>query len=218
MRQFRLTAFISSLFFIAMLTTTTHGQVPKAAGAAALSLQANQTLQNLQMAYFAERNASALYVQYASKADAEGYGQLASMFRAIARGEEIHAGNCAALIREMGETPEAPDEPLIVLSTAENLAAADATQSYENDEMYPQFIKQAREDKNDPAAQVFSKNMAAEPLHHALFQQALKDLNGYKGKNVDFYICPNCGYVVRTLNAPACAICPTANAQFEHVR
>ena len=40
------------------------------------------TLDNLQAAYNGESNASAKYAAFAKKADEEGYGQVASLFRA----------------------------------------------------------------------------------------------------------------------------------------
>ena len=77
------------------------------------------TSSNLQTAFYAESSASALYGQFAAKADSEGYGQLASLISAIARGEDIHSLNCVGLIKEMGATPTAQEEPVLVLTTAE---------------------------------------------------------------------------------------------------
>lgn len=220
-----LITFGCAMSLIATLAATVLGQETKPRGAqpvvgtaAAHSPQQRPTLENLQTAFFAESNASAYYVQYAKKADAEGYGQLASMFRAIARGEEIHAANCAALIKQMGQTPKVIDEPLIVLSTAENLDAADATQIYEKDVMYPEYIKQARRENNKTAAEVFRRNMAAEPAHHALIEQARKDIDGYKGEHITFLVCSTCGYAVRAMNAPVCPLCSTAKERFEQVK
>lgn len=44
------------------------------------------TLDNLLAAYNGESNANAKYLAFAKKADEEGYGQAASLFRAAARG------------------------------------------------------------------------------------------------------------------------------------
>jgi rubrerythrin len=178
----------------------------------------NQTLDNLQTVYFAESNASVLYSGYAAKADEEGYGQLASIFRALSRGEAIHAGNCAVLIRQMDTTSQPNVEPLVVLSAAENLAEADATQIYENDTMYPEYIAQARRNENKSAVDIFSRNMAAEGSHHALLQQALKHIVRDGGEHTTYLVCPSCGYVVRTLADLACPVCSTSKAKFEQVR
>ena len=46
-----------------------------------------KTLANLMEAYNGESNANAKYLEYAKKADAEGYGKVASLFRAAATAE-----------------------------------------------------------------------------------------------------------------------------------
>lgn len=223
MFRFNLTMLSGTVSLVALLTTTAFSQGTKLGGAQsgggtpASSSHQSSTLKNLQTAFYAESDASALYSQYAKKADEEGYAQLGSVFRAIARGEQIHAANCAALIRQMGETPKTIDEPLIVLSTVENLAGADATQLYENDVMYPEFIKQARSEKNDAAAKVFSHNLAAEPAHHALLQQARKHMEQYKGEHVKYLVCASCGYAALSLESAACPTCSMPKEQFEQV-
>jgi rubrerythrin len=42
----------------------------------------------------------------------EGYGEVASLFRAAARAEKIHATNYAAVIEELGALPQAQIEAL----------------------------------------------------------------------------------------------------------
>ena len=66
-----------------------------------------KTLQNLQAAYNGESNAHARYLAFAEQADREGYPQVAVLFRAAARAEEIHLTNHAAVIRQLGATPKA---------------------------------------------------------------------------------------------------------------
>lgn len=63
----------------------------------------NETaVSNLLAAYESELNAHARYKAYAVKAEAEGMLGAASLFRAAARAEQIHAGNHARVIRHMG--------------------------------------------------------------------------------------------------------------------
>ena len=61
--------------------------------AAVAAAPRRSTLDNLQAAFNGESNANARYLAFAKKADEEGYGQVASLFRAAARAEEIHAAN-----------------------------------------------------------------------------------------------------------------------------
>ncbi len=59
-----------------------------------------KTLDNLMTAYNGESNAEAKYLEYAKKADSEGYGKAASLFRA-ASAEKIHTTNHAQVILRM---------------------------------------------------------------------------------------------------------------------
>jgi rubrerythrin len=65
------------------------------------------TLENLQAAYNGESNAHSRYLAFAKQASLEGYGEVASLFRAAARAEEIHASNHAAVLRMLGAVPQA---------------------------------------------------------------------------------------------------------------
>src|ERR1035441_9669706 len=90
-------------------------------GSAASVTTSATTLDNLQTAFNGESNANARYLTFAKKADEEGYGEAASLFRAAAKAEEIHASNHAAVIRQMEATPVAHIEETIAKSTRENL-------------------------------------------------------------------------------------------------
>jgi rubrerythrin len=65
------------------------------------------TLENLQAAFNGESNARAKYLAFAAKADEEGYAPVASLFRAAAAAEAIHAESHARVIKKMGATPVA---------------------------------------------------------------------------------------------------------------
>src|SRR5450756_995798 len=91
---------------------------------------ATTTLDNLQAGFNGESNAHSRYLAFAEKADQEGYGEVASLFRAAAKAEEVHAANHAAVIKKMGGTAQAKIETPVVKSTKENLdALAERTQS-----------------------------------------------------------------------------------------
>ncbi len=84
----------------------------------------NLTLQNLETAFNGESNAHARYLAFAEKADKESYFQIASLFRAAARAEEIHASNHEVQIKKLGGTAQAKIESPVVKSTKENLEVA----------------------------------------------------------------------------------------------
>ena len=91
----------------------------------------SKVLDNLQTAFNGESNAHARYLEFAGKADQEGFGSVASLFRAAARAEQIHADNHAVVIRKLGSTPQATIEKAVVKSTDENLQVAIQGETYE---------------------------------------------------------------------------------------
>jgi rubrerythrin len=176
------------------------------------------TLANLQTAFNGESNAHARYLAFAKKADVEGYGEVASLFRAAARAEEIHANNHAVVIKKLGGKPEAKIETPDVKTTKENLEAAIKGETYERDTMYPQFLKQAREVRNTDAIQTFNYAKTAEAEHAKLYTTALNNLAKSKGtKAKNFYICGVCGYTVEKVDFAKCPSCFSPKEKYETV-
>lgn len=187
--------------------------LPQAA-ISAEELVAGTTLENMQAAFNGESNAHARYAAFAEKADAEGYGAVASLFRAASRAEAIHAGNHAEVIKKLGGKPTATIEKPEVKTTAENLAAAIAGETYERDTMYPVFLKRARADGEKKAMRSLNFAKKAEAEHAALYQSALDDLEGWKIASRTFYVCPTCGKTVTTLDFAKCGVCYTKKEEF----
>lgn len=179
---------------------------------------ATTTLQNMQAAFNGESNAHARYLAFAKHADGEGYGQVASLFRAAARAEEIHAANHAVVIKELGSAPEANVVAPEVKSTRENLEVAIKGETYERDTMYPDFLKQARADRNKSAVKSLNLAKTAEAEHAKLYAAALADLDNLKGsKSVEFSVCPTCGFTTRDPSFSKCPSCFTPKEKFEKV-
>ncbi len=184
----------------------------------ATGASAATTLENMQAAFNGESNAHARYVAFAVQADKEGYGEVASLFRAAARAEEIHAANHAAVIKEMGATPNAKIDAPEVKSTRDNLEAAIKGETYEKDTMYPAFLKQARTDREKAAIKSLNFAQAAEIEHARLYSAALSGLEKLKNtKAITFYVCPKCGFTARDLSFAKCPSCFTPKEQFEKV-
>lgn len=176
------------------------------------------TLQNLQTAFNGESNARARYLAFAEKADKEGYGSVAGLFRAAARAEQVHAANHAKVIEQLGGDPNAKIETPDVKSTRENLEAAIKGETYERDVMYPEFLKQARAEYNGKASRTFNLAKDAEAEHAKLYTQALANLDQSKGvQNAGFYVCPVCGFTTPALNFTNCPSCFTAKEKFEKI-
>lgn len=176
--------------------------------------KASKTLDNLQTAFNGESNAKARYLAFAQKAESEGYGKVASLFRAAARAEDIHANNHAEVIRKLGAAPLADVKTPEVNSTADNLQAAIKGESYERDTMYPDFLKQARDDGNKDAVRTFNLAKEAEAEHAKLYTEASSNLAAWKTAVQPFYVCPSCGYTTGTLNFAKCPVDFTPKEKF----
>ena len=176
------------------------------------------TLENMQAAYNGESNAHSRYLAFAKQADVEGYGEVASLFRAAARAEEIHASNHAAVIRRLGAVPQARLEAPDVKPTRDNLQAAIKGECYERDTMYPDFLKQARTEGNRDAVRSLNLAKTAEAEHAKLYTQALQNLDSLKGsQSKGFFVCPICGYTSSDINFVSCPSCFTPKERFERV-
>ena len=179
---------------------------------------ATTTVQNMQAAYNGESNAHSRYLAFAKQADTEGYGEVASLFRAAARAEEIHAGNHAAVIKELGAVPQANLESPTVKTTRDNLEAAIKGETYERDTMYPDFLKQARTDRNKSAVKSLNFAKTAEAEHAKLYAAALADLDHLKGTQSNaLFVCPICGFTTPELNFTKCPSCFTPKEKYEQV-
>jgi rubrerythrin len=174
------------------------------------------TLKNLQAAFNGESNANAKYTAFAKKADEEGYHHAASLFRAAARAEQIHAANHAAVITTLGGKPEAKIELPEIKTTAENLKAAIAGEEYEANEMYPEFIKEAEAQKNVAALRTFTFAIEAEKEHALMYKDALANLEDMKTKTA-YYVCAVCGYTVDKMDFDRCPVCRHPKEKFEVV-
>lgn len=175
--------------------------------ASAATTTPSKTLDNLQAAFNGESNAHARYLEFAKKADAEGYGPVASLFRAAARAEEIHASNHAVVIKKLGGTPGAKIETAVVKSTKENLESAIKGETYEKDTMYPDFLKEARSVANKDAVQTFNYAKTAETEHAKLYANALNNLDKMKGKGEAYYVCTVCGFTTTKVAFTKCPSC-----------
>src|SRR5512137_518463 len=91
----------------------------------------SKTEDALQEAFAGESQANRKYLAFAAKADAEGFKQVAKLFRAAAEAETIHAHNH---LRELKG----------IRSTKENLEEAIGGETHEFKSMYPAMIDEAK--------------------------------------------------------------------------
>jgi rubrerythrin len=162
------------------------------------------TSTNLKEAFAGESQASQKYLAFAKKADKEGLANIAKLFRTAAEAERIHAEGHFAALEGVG-------------STAENLGAAIAGETYEFTKMYPPMLKQA-EAEGHKAKRMFGYAGKAEAVHAKLYQMALDAAK--QGKDLaesKIYLCPFCGDIEFGAPPEVCPICGAKAASFVQV-
>ncbi len=174
------------------------------------------TLDNLQAAFEGESNAAAKYTVYAKKADEEGYAGAASLFRAAAHAERVHAANHAAVIKAQGATPQAIIPAPEVRTTLENLKDALAGETHEFQVMYPEFLVKARGDRDKGAIRTFAFAKAAEESHARFYQAAIDALEEWREPR-EFYVCRVCGETVTMLDFEKCPVCKEPISEFDKI-
>ena len=98
-----------------------------------MALKDSKTEQNLKDAFAGESQANRRYLYFASKADVEGYNDVASVFRSTAEGETGHAHGHLEYLEETGD----PATGMPIGSTSDNLKASVAGETHEYTDMYP---------------------------------------------------------------------------------
>lgn len=162
----------------------------------------SKTGQNLQNAFAGESQANRRYLAFAQKAEAEGFNQVAKLFRAAAEAETVHAHNHLRALDG-------------IKSTKDNLLAAISGENYEYQKMYPQMIADATDEAAKNALRSFTLANEVEKVHAALYRKALENL----GKNTaaDYYVCQVCGYTAEGEAPDDCPVCKAKKGAFRRV-
>ncbi len=164
----------------------------------------NDTTNNLKEAFAGESQASQKYLAFAKKAEKDGFRNIATLFRTAAEAERIHAAGHLGALAGVG-------------STAENLRAAVAGETYEYTQMYPPMLQQA-ESENHPAKRMFGYAVKAEAVHARLYQMALEAVQQGKDLPQDkIYLCPVCGNIEFGAPPESCPVCKAKGSSFIQV-
>jgi rubrerythrin len=162
------------------------------------------TQDNLGDAFAGESQANQKYRSFAEKAERDGLPNIARLFRTTAEAERIHAAGHLKAMEGIG-------------STAENLAAAIAGETYEYTEMYPPMLAQA-EAEGHGAKRMFGYAVQAEQVHATLYKLALEAAKrGEDLTETSFHLCPVCGHIEFGGPPESCPICGTKAAKFVQI-
>lgn len=159
-----------------------------------------ETINNLKEAFAGESQAFQKYTAFAQKAERDGFSNIARLFRLTAQAEQIHAAGHFNALDGVG-------------STAENLQAAIDGETDEFENMYPPMVEQA-EAEGHKAKRMFKYAVEAEAVHAKLYAQALEAAKDGKDLDVDFFLCPICGYIEFGQAPDNCPICGAKGSKF----
>ncbi|MBF0425209.1 MAG: rubrerythrin family protein [Magnetococcales bacterium] len=164
-----------------------------------------KTKDNLKTAFAGESQANRKYLAFAKKAEQEGFPVIASLFRAVAEAETIHAHTH---LRNLGG----------VADTLTNLREAMAGEDYEVTEMYPGMVATAEEEGEKRAAQGMRHAMEVEKIHSDLYRHAIAALES--GRDLDheaLHICDVCGHTVFGEPPKKCPVCGAKHTAYRKV-
>lgn len=164
-----------------------------------------KTEDDLKAAFAGESQANRRYLAFAKKADKDGLTQVAKLFRAVAAAETVHAHSHFRAMNGVG-------------STTENLQTAIAGENYEWTSMYPEFIQDAEAESVKRALASFRFAFEVEKVHEQLYRKALTALESQNPmEEVDYYVCPVCGYTHEGPMDGLCPVCKTPANKYERI-
>jgi rubrerythrin len=187
------------------------------AGHQSIAAGANTTIENLLLAFRGESTASAKYAAFARQARVEGLTQIATMFEATSKAEQIHAANHQTVLEKMGQKVEPYKPEYNIKTTKENLEDAIKGETYEMTTMYPGFIATAKTEDAQSAVKSFRWAMDTEKKHQVMYQNALNALNAKTTEALPkiYWVCPKCGNTYDVVKPEAsCSFCSTKSEKF----
>ncbi len=164
------------------------------------------TIDNARAAFAGESQANRKYSVFAEKASAEGYENVAKIFRAASEAEAIHAKR---LLFVLGD----------VKTTAINLEGSIMGETDEYTEMYPAFISEAQAEGKTEAEKVFTHAMKAEQVHAGRYKAALEAVKKEEDIAIKaVYLCPVCGNIELDEVPENCPICGVPGRMFREIK
>ncbi len=156
-------------------------------------------------AFAGESQANRKYLAFSEKAAAEGFKNIATLYKAASDAEAIHAKK---LLKVLGA----------INATEKNLEGSIEGETHEYTSMYPAFIKDAESEKKSDAVLAFTHAMKAEEVHAGLYKKALAALKaGHDLGREKIYLCPICGNIEIRQAPEKCPICGVFGKQFREI-
>jgi len=166
----------------------------------------SKTEENLKAAFAGESQARNKYTYFAKKARKEGYHYIGKILEETAENERAHAKDEFKLLNGIGDT-------------AANLKEAIEGEHYETITMYPEFAKDAEDEGNMEAANLFKQIAKIEAHHRDRYKKLLEMVvNGtvFTREQPIKWKCSVCGYThTGTEPPPKCPCCKHSKEYYE---
>lgn len=141
------------------------------------------------------------YAVFAQRAAAQGFPQLAHLFRAVSIGEELHAQRHLKAARG-------------VAGVAENLRQAVAAEEAAVAGRYPLYLERARAARNRRAERAFEYARGSDLAHLSELREAVRGVEaGRDLAPAEYLVCKVCGYL--QVGAPPPDFCPVCGSPAE---
>ena len=174
------------------------------------------TIENIQTAYAKAMHYVHVYDLFTKRADKDRLINVARLYRAVAKSEQVHADLHAQLLRQHGVEPVTPQEEAVTVGTTlQTLKFASSSEEIEYGKMYINLIHTAELEKDSAAVKQFQMTKDVDAQHFELFKEA-SDRAG-KIPRVQYYVCGECGYVLTSAKTEECPICHAKKDRFEKI-
>jgi len=174
------------------------------------------TLENLQTAYAKSVKYARMYTLFSKRAEKDRLLNVANLYRAVSRSEQIHADLHGALLRKNGVEPVAPQEEAVpVGTTLQTLKLSISSEEIEFGSMYPNLLHTAELEKDSAAVAQFRATMEVDSQHGKLLREAFE--RSGRIPKVRYFVCPGCGYILTSEKTEECPVCHTKKERFERI-
>jgi rubrerythrin len=157
----------------------------------------------LKEAFAGESKAHMRNLAFAKKAEADGFPQIARLFRAVADAERVHAAEYLKYLEG------------VIGETEENLRAAFESEIKAKTEVYPAFIQEAFALKREDVAWSFSRSRDVEERHGKLYKDALEAM--IREQDTRYSVCQVCGYIFDRELPEQCPVCRAKKENFRKI-
>jgi rubrerythrin len=174
------------------------------------------TVENLQTAIDRDARLSYTYSLFSEKAAKDREPNIAKLYKALARSQEIQMNLETALMKKMGYEPKSYKTDKVVVGTVlQTLHFSESDEEIETESMYPNLIRTAEIENLPDAVTLFKHCSDADQRHIELVKDAL-DNHGFIAKHT-YYVCPCCGYIATSDTVTECPDCHERISNFEKI-